>query len=316
MKQGTSSMVAAGVLAAGLILGSGGAARAQAPASPVPAALPAPEPSQAAPKVDDPYQAYAGGFFDQALQSFVDQQVERPEDPQLMMNVGASHYKMQNYAEAEKAFAAAALRGDAPLRSKALYNLGNVAYRQGKLQEAIERYQAALEINPNDEDAKFNLEFVRDEIRRRHEEAQKQQQNQQQQQQDQQQQQQQQEQQDAQSDEQQGEEQQASQDPSAGEENEQQQDPQEQDPQEQDQDSASASDPTEPQDQPGAGEAQQAQQQQPPDDGQQGQAQPAEGQGMSPEEAERYLQALEEGRPQGDQRKARPARRGRHAKDW
>lgn len=314
MKQGTSSMVAAGVLAAGLILGSGGAARAQAPASPVPAALPAPEPSQAAPKVDDPYQAYAGGFFDQALQSFVDQQVERPEDPQLMMNVGASHYKMQNYAEAEKAFAAAALRGDAPLRSKALYNLGNVAYRQGKLQEAIERYQAALEINPNDEDAKFNLEFVRDEIRRRHEEAQKQQQNQQQQQQDQQQQQQ--EQQDAQSDEQQGEEQQASQDPSAGEENEQQQDPQEQDPQEQDQDSASASDPTEPQDQPGAGEAQQAQQQQPPDDGQQGQAQPAEGQGMSPEEAERYLQALEEGRPQGDQRKARPARRGRHAKDW
>ena len=35
------------------------------------------------------------------------------------------------------------------------------------------RYQAALAADPDDADAKFNLEFVRDEIRRRMEEAKK-----------------------------------------------------------------------------------------------------------------------------------------------
>jgi tetratricopeptide (TPR) repeat protein len=62
-----------------------------------------------------------------------------------------------------------------------VYNLGNSAYRQGRLEEAVELYKRALELDPDDRDAKFNLEFVRDEIRRRHEEAKNRQQQQQEQ---------------------------------------------------------------------------------------------------------------------------------------
>ncbi|MBI3179406.1 MAG: tetratricopeptide repeat protein [Deltaproteobacteria bacterium] len=127
------------------------------------------------------YQAYQDGRYDQALQKFLDQQVEHPDDPEMAMRVGSAHYKMNNWAEAEKAFNSAALRGDDKLRGRAMYNLGNVAYRQGKLDEAIARYQAALDLDPNDEDAKFNLEFVRNELRRRMEEAQKRRQQEQQQ---------------------------------------------------------------------------------------------------------------------------------------
>lgn len=132
---------------------------------------------------DSPYEAYDAGLFDEALQGFVDLQVERPEDPEVALNVGSTQYQMRNFPAADRTFSKAAMAQDPSVRGQALYNLGNSAYRQGRLQEAVELYKAALEVDPDDEDAKFNLEFVRDEIRRRHEEAQKRQQEQQDQQQ-------------------------------------------------------------------------------------------------------------------------------------
>ena len=127
-----------------------------------------------------PYEAYAAGRYDEALQGFVDLQVERPDDPEVALNVGSAHYQMRNYPEADRTFTRAVMSQDPVVRQQAIYNLGNSAYRQGRLQEAVELYKAALEIDPDDEDSKFNLEFVRDEIRRRHEEARKRQQEQQQ----------------------------------------------------------------------------------------------------------------------------------------
>ena len=129
---------------------------------------------------DDPYAAYLGGDYGAALAGFVDQQVKRPDHPGIALNVGNAHYQMKNYAEAEKAFSTAAFSAETDIRAEALYNLGNTAFRQGELEQAVELYKASLESNPDDTDAKFNLEFVRDEMRRRHEEAQKRQDQQQQ----------------------------------------------------------------------------------------------------------------------------------------
>jgi tetratricopeptide (TPR) repeat protein len=50
-------------------------------------------------------------------------------------------------------------------QAKGYYNSGNVLYREGKWEEAIGAYKKALELNPNDEDAKYNLEFVRQKIK-------------------------------------------------------------------------------------------------------------------------------------------------------
>jgi Ca-activated chloride channel family protein len=284
----------------------------------------------------------------------VDVQVERPEDPAVALNVGSVHYQMKNYEEAKKAFSAAALAGDPKLREQALYNLGNCAFREGKLEEAVELYKAALDADPEDADAKFNLEFVRDEIRRRHEEAQKRQQEQQDQQQGQDQKQ---DQQQGQQDQQQGQQGQQGQQDQQGQQGpdsdqdglsdqaersaENPTDPNnpdtdgdglrdgqedrnangkvdagETDPNDPDTDGDGLPDgqdpqPTEPQTSQGDG------QESPP----QGEAQEASGssaqgeEGLTPEEAERYLQALEEGRPE----KKQPARRGspsRPVKDW
>lgn len=140
---------------------------------------------QGARHIGNPYQAYSSGNYDQALQGFVDNQVERPDDLDVLFNVASAHYQMKNYDEAKKGFAQIALNGDPPRRAQALYNLGNCAYRQGDLQQAVDLYKQALDLDPDDQDSKFNLEFVRDEIRRRHEEAQKRQKEQSGQQQDQ-----------------------------------------------------------------------------------------------------------------------------------
>lgn len=140
-------------------------------------------PAAAQPKTTyrDPTEAYHHGAYDQALQGFVDMQVDRPDNAAIMLDIGSAHYKLKDYAEAEKAFSQVVVSGSPQQRSKALYNLGNTAYRQGKLDEAIRYFQATLDSNPNHANAKFNIEFVRDEIRRRHEQAKKQQEEQKQQ---------------------------------------------------------------------------------------------------------------------------------------
>jgi len=124
---------------------------------------------------------YSEKKYDQALQGFLDAQVERPDDPFLRYDAGSAQYRLNNFADAEKSFASVAASGEPLLEQKATYNLGNCAYRQGKLEEAVAHYQKALELDPRDEDARSNLEFVRQEIKRRLEEAGKQQGQQQQQ---------------------------------------------------------------------------------------------------------------------------------------
>lgn len=123
----------------------------------------------------DPYEAYREGRYEEALEGFVDHQVERPGDPEASINVGSSRYKVGDLVGADQAFERAAAADDAAIRQRALYNLGNSAFRQGRLEAAAERYRAALEIEPKDEDAKFNLELTLREIERRRQQARQQQ---------------------------------------------------------------------------------------------------------------------------------------------
>jgi len=271
-------------------------------------------------RYDDPHEAYDAGAYDQALEHFVDLQVDRPNDPALMMNIADTHYQMRNFEEAQKQYTQAAIAGDKTIRSQAFYNLGNVAYRQGKLDEAIAMYQKNLEIDPNDKDAKFNIEFVRDEIRRRHEEAQKNKDQQQQQQGENQDQQGQPQQDDTDGDGLPDETERGAQNPTDpqnpdtdgdglpdGQEDKNQNgvvDDGETDPNKKDSDGDGVSDAQE------AAEDPDEQQQQ----GQQAQPQDNPGE-MSKEQAEQYLQSLQEGQPT-DRRRGKPGRRSRPAKDW
>ena len=267
---------------------------------------------------DDPYDAYREGYFDEALQGFLDNEVERPTDTDLQLNIGSAHYQMRDYESAARSYQRAASAQDPLLRSEALYNLGNTAYRQGRLGDAIDLYMNALELNPDDEDAKFNLEFVREEMKRRQEQQQdqdqqNQQQDQQQEQQQEQQQQQQQGQEGAQPQDQDG-------DGLADEVEREGENPT--DPNNPDTDGDGRSDGEEDRNGNGRVDEGETDPNRPDESPQQRQEsadapqpQPGEPREMTPEEAERFLQALQEKRPE-DERKGKPGRRVRLEKDW
>jgi hypothetical protein len=165
--------------------------------------------------------------------------------------------------------------------SKAYYNIGNSFFKQDKLQESIEAYKKALDINPNDRDAKYNLELARAKLKESSEKQQQQpQQNSQQQQQQQGQQEEQQNQEGQENQEQDGEQQQAQ----AEQEQQQQQ----------------------------SGEENQDQNQQ-----QQGESLEESQDKMTKEDAERILDALKNNE-QDKQKIRKPAKSGRRNvdKDW
>ncbi len=125
---------------------------------------------------------YENKRYADALGQFLDAQMTDPENLKLKYNLGNTYFQTKEYEKAEKMFLSTAVEGEKELSQKSYYNLGNTYYHMGKLKESVESFEKAVELDPTDEDAKHNLEFVREEIKRRLEEQKKNQQKQQEQQ--------------------------------------------------------------------------------------------------------------------------------------
>jgi len=121
--------------------------------------------------------------YDEALVQYQDALVQSPNNPYARFNAGDAQYRKNKFEDAAQAFEKATAFEDPLLRSRAYYNLGNALYRLGRLPDAILAYKKALELNPNDEDAKYNLEYVRAKLKQESEKQQISPQSQQQQQQ-------------------------------------------------------------------------------------------------------------------------------------
>jgi Ca-activated chloride channel family protein len=73
------------------------------------------------------------------------------EDPEWR---GVAQYRAGDYGGSARDFAE---HGD----TRNLYNLGNAMAQQGEYDSAIDAYEQVLEMNPDNEDARYNLDFVR-----------------------------------------------------------------------------------------------------------------------------------------------------------
>jgi tetratricopeptide (TPR) repeat protein len=62
--------------------------------------------------------------------------------------------------QAEEAFRRATRSDDPQLEALAHYNLGNTLYRLDRLDEAVDAYKRALRLDPDNDDARYNLELI------------------------------------------------------------------------------------------------------------------------------------------------------------
>lgn len=119
-------------------------------------------------KVEEANQLYEKGLYDEALKKYLDAQIINPDDLRVSFNLGNAQYKKNNYEDALQSYLRSSSKTDTAeevgVKEKALYNMGNSLYRMGKPEEACSFYEKALELNPDDIDAKYNLEFVRHKI--------------------------------------------------------------------------------------------------------------------------------------------------------
>ncbi len=100
--------------------------------------------------------AEAVGQYERALEA-------APECFEARYDLGNALYRAGRYDGAEQAMRAAAadtLRSDDE-RAEAFFNLGDAQFRQEKYREALESYKQSLRLNPADAEAKYNYAYTK-----------------------------------------------------------------------------------------------------------------------------------------------------------
>jgi len=95
-----------------------------------------------------------------------------------VFNSGDALYKQKKFEDAGKQFIEShKMNEDKSKRSASMYNLGNSLFMANKLKESIDAYKNSLKLYPDNMEAKYNLAYAQD-LLKKQEEQQKQQQQQ------------------------------------------------------------------------------------------------------------------------------------------
>ncbi len=123
---------------------------------------------------DTALEKYSNRQYEAAWQEYAARHEKNPRDGRLAYNAGAAAYRAGRFDQAVKHWEAALATPQVPLplQQRAYYNLGNALFRVGEQaadageraaawEQAIKRYESALELQGEDADAKFNRDLVR-----------------------------------------------------------------------------------------------------------------------------------------------------------
>ena len=135
--------------------------------------------------VQEGNRAFAKADYETALQKYLQAQNELPELAEPLYNAANVSYRQQDYEAARQRLESALPLADKELGKDVFFNLGNTYYQTEQYDLAVEAYKAVLRLNPDDQDAKYNLELSLQKLEEQEQQQQEQQDQQDQQQNDQ-----------------------------------------------------------------------------------------------------------------------------------
>lgn len=110
---------------------------------------------------EDPDELYRQGRYAEAEKIYARSDMDNPKDVRHRYNRGCANYQNNDYKGAVAAFSSVLTRAkDKGTRLKAAYNLGNAAFKQGDVAAAAAYYRKAILIDPESENARYNLELA------------------------------------------------------------------------------------------------------------------------------------------------------------
>jgi len=118
-------------------------------------------PVQAGNPLKEGIDAYNQGAYDKALKFFIDAQIDHPDRPDILYNIGNAYYHTGDFEAAAKSYKEALKAENKLLQQKAYYNLGNADFRKKQYEDAVKDYEEALKLGPDDIQARQNLEYVK-----------------------------------------------------------------------------------------------------------------------------------------------------------
>ena len=104
---------------------------------------------------------------------------KNPQSYAAGTNLAGALYKQERYGEADTLYRRhATLAASSEEAAASAYNIGNAQFQQRELEKALESYKQSLRLNPNDQEAKFNLAYVKKMLQKDQNQNQQDQQNQ------------------------------------------------------------------------------------------------------------------------------------------
>jgi len=119
------------------------------------------------------------GDYDASIDKFSEALSVEPESDVINYDMGTAYYKKDEFLKSVEHLQKALLTEDDDLRQKAFYNIGNAMYKAGiehedsdingavkALEQALSSYESSLALDQEDEDVKYNYDFVKKELER------------------------------------------------------------------------------------------------------------------------------------------------------
>ena len=109
---------------------------------------------------DSGHEAYLSGDYAAALDAYHLAQERSPDSGAPYYNSGNVIYRMGEYGDSLQSYDESIRHAGGELRSRGFFNRGNASFQQQQYAQAIQAYKEVLRMNPDDQDAKHNLELA------------------------------------------------------------------------------------------------------------------------------------------------------------